>query len=161
MKNNYGLSEINPIKLSDSESVIEMLNSIITLRGFRILFHLIDYIVKEKLIIEQYEIFTGDEKSFYLYFNVSWNVNVWIPPDGFIFFNEWVICNDSLVYHGQDYYLTDNCNFEKPITIFDSMEKSFYGLFLFENMGVNYNCKDFPYSMYQMYLDKYTYERDK
>ena len=136
-----------------------MLNNIVTTRGFHLLFHLKDYIIEESSIIEIYEIYSGDDNFHYFYFEVNNDANVWIPPHGFIFMSDWIYDVD-VVYHGQDYYFKDGRTFVETMAEFDTMEESLFELFLFENVGVNYRSNNFPFSMYQKYLDEHTYKKE-
>jgi len=154
MINNYGLSEDNPIKLKDSESVIILLTHIVTDSGFHLLYHLKDYISKGNSIIEVYEIFSGEEILYLLYFDVTNDINSWIPPTGFLFEFGWIENGkNNFIYHGQDSYYKGDESVEKPLAYFRSRNWNVIKIYLMENYGVNYNCENFPYSTFQMYYD--------
>lgn len=154
----YGITFQNPIKSKHSVSALTMLDNIVTTNGFHILYHFKDYIIRQNAIIEVYEVFSEDKNLFVLYFDVTSEIDIWIPPTGFLFQYEW-IPNEVIFYHGQDYYYKDGCTHDNAMVKFDSMEESVFEWFIFENVGVNYRSNNFPYSMYQKYLDEYTYKK--
>lgn len=153
-KSNYGLSGDNPIKLKNSESVITMLKHIVTDSGFHLLFHFKDYISNEKSIIEVYEIFSGVEEFYLLYFEVTKDINVWLPPSGFLFKHEWIEHGESnFIYHGQDYYYKGDESVDSPFDYFHLRNWKVLKIYLSDNYGVNYTGKDFPHSVFQKYYD--------
>ena len=156
----FGFSEMNPIKLKDSESVLIILDDIVTENGFHLLYHFLDYIVKGDLIIERYEVFSEEKGAQILYFDVTNDKNSWIAPVGFIFSYDWIIDVD-IIYHGQDYYYKDDRNDEDAMAKFDSIEHPLFDFFLFENVGVNFKSQNFPHSMFQKYLDEHTFTKDE
>lgn len=152
----YGNILQNPIRLSNSNSAITMLQNIITKNGFHIFYHFVDYIVKDDSIIEIYEVFSEDKALQKLFFEVTNDNNIWIPPTGFIFKDEFIIDTD-IVYHGLNYFYKVEEDYERVANKFNYMGKTYFELFVFENVGVNYKSPDFPYSMYQKYIDEHTY----
>lgn len=156
---NYGFSETNPIKLKCSESALVMLDNIVTSMGFHILYHFTDYFVTGDSIIEKFEIFSEDKDLQTLYFEITNNKNIWIPPSGFLFKDEYIIAED-FIYHGLDYYYKEEQDYEKTVTEFEMLEETYFELFVFENVGVNYKSQNFPYSMYQKYIEEHTYRKE-
>lgn len=152
--NDYGLSLDNPIKLKDSESVITLLKHIVTDSGFHLLYHLKVYISKGNSNIEVYEIFSSIEKFYLLYFEVTNDIDVWIPPTGFLFQFGWIEHGvGNFIYHGQDCFYKGDESVEKPLAYFRSRNWEVLKIYLSNNYGVNYHCLNFPRSVFQMYYD--------
>lgn len=155
----YGTSVQNPIELLNSESVTVMLQSIVTENGFHIFYHFGDYIFNGDSFIEKYEVFSEDKGLQELFFDVDKKTNIWIAPDGFVFKDEFIVVENDLIYHGSDYFYKDEKDYEKMMDKFDMLEQTYFELFVFENVGVNYNSPNFPYSMYQKYIEEHTYKK--
>ena|ERR1035437_1813887 len=155
---NYGLSIYNPLRLEKSDSIFIILNNIVTKDGFHIFYHFVDYILNDDSIIEKYEVFSEDKGLQELFFEVISKPNTWIAPTGFVFRDEYII-EDDIVFHGMEYFYKDEKDYEKMLNKFDMMEETYFELFVFENVGVNYNSPNFPYSMYQKYIDEHTYRK--
>lgn len=156
----YGTSVQNPIKLLNSESINVMLQNIVTENGFHIFYHYVNYILKGNSIIEKYEVFSEDKGLQVLFFEVNKNTNIWIAPTGFVFKDEFIV-EEEIIYHGTDYFYKDEKDYEEIMNKFDMMEETYFELFVFENVGVNYCSPNFPYSMYQKYIDEHTYSKEE
>ena len=152
--NNYGLSRNNPLRLKDSESVITILKHIVTKSGFHVLYHLKGRISKGNSKIEVYEIFSGIEEFYLLYFDVTNAINVWIAPTGFLFKYNWIEHGEhNFIYHCQKYYYKGDESVEIPRLYFQSRNWKVLKMYLIDNYGVNYHCLNFPHSVFQMYYD--------
>lgn len=152
----YGITLQNPIKLLNSTSVIVLLQSIVTENGFHIFYHFVDYILNGDSIIEKYEVFSEDKGLQELFFEVISKPNQWIAPSGFVFKDEFII-EEDIIFHSSDYFYKDEKVYEVMMNKFEMMEETYFELFVFENVGVNYNSPDFPNSMYHKYIDEHTY----
>lgn len=152
----YGNILQNPIKLLNSISINVMLQSIVTENGFHIFYHFVDYILKGDSIIEKYEVFSEDKGLQELFFEVISKPNLWIAPSGFVFKDEFII-EEDIIYHGSDYFYKDEKDYEEMLNKFELLEETYFELFVFENVGVNHTSHNFPYSMYQKYIDEHTY----
>lgn len=152
----YGTSVQNPIELLNSESVTVMLQNIVTENGFHIFYHFVNYTLKGDSIIEKFEVFSEDKGLQELFFEIDKKTNIWVAPTGFVFKNEFIV-EDDLIYHGSDYFYKKEKDYEEVMNKFDMMDETYFELFVFENVGVNYNSPNFPYSMYQKYIDEHTY----
>jgi len=155
----YGITLQNPIKLLNSVFVTVMLQSIVTENGFHLLYHFVDYILKDESIIEKYEVFSEDKGLQSLFFEVINKPNNWIAPTGFVFKDEYIV-EEDIIFHGMEYFYKDEKDYENMLDIFEKMEETYFELFVFENVGVNYNSPEFPYSMYKKYIDEHTYSNE-
>lgn len=156
MMNKYGKCLENPLELNATEFNITMLKSIVTVNGFHILYHFMDSILYGDSIIMKYEVFSEDYGLQELFFKQVNKPNLWIAPCGFMFQNEYII-EEDIVFHGSEYFYKEEKDYEKMLNKFSMLEETYFELFLFENVGVNYSCPNFPYSMYQKYIDEHTY----
>jgi hypothetical protein len=154
--NEYGRSIEKPLELNGTEFNIIMLKSIVTVNGFHILYHFIDSISYGDSTIKKYEVFSEDYGLQELFFEETNKPNLWIAPSGFLFADEFII-EEDIIYHGSDYFYKDEKDYEEMLNKFDMLEVTNFELFVFENVGVNYNSPDFPYSMYQKYIEEHTY----
>lgn len=153
---NYGISINNPIRLENSDSFLILLNNIVTNNGFHIFYHFINFILKGDSTIAKYEVFSEDKGLQELFFEVTNKPNQWITPSGFVFIDEFII-EEEIIYHGSDYFYKDKKDHEEMLNKFELLEETYFELFIFENVGVNHTCPNFPYSMYQKYIDEHVY----
>ncbi|MEI6753929.1 MAG: hypothetical protein WCK78_12295 [Paludibacter sp.] len=151
--NNYGISENNPIKLKSLDSVVVILNNIVTDSGFYILYHLKDYFIKQESIIVVIEVFSGIEEYYLLYFDITNDCDVWKAPSGFLFFRSWIECKGGDFYHDQDYFLRHVETRENTREYFELRTWRVLTSHLMHNYGVLYKDDYFPVTVYNEYWD--------
>lgn len=156
----YGIDIESPMELEDLKFIPVMLHSIVTENGFHILYHFVDSIINGNSTIVKYEVFSEDKGIQELFFEINKKPNLWIAPTGFLFIDEYII-EEHIIYHGNEYFYKDEKDYEKVMNSFNMLEETQFDLFVFENVGVNYNSPDFPNSMYQKYIDEHTYSAEE
>lgn len=156
MKENYGLVPENPLKMSGVRASMTLVGNLVTKAGLHILFHRPTTVDSPDLssenarIIDQYELISGDGMKYNLYIDIYNEVNLWIPPSGFMFEFDLLYYedDDEIEVKIEQQYVFD-CE-QIGLDIIDYYERNKkYEIekILNGSMGVNYKVKNFPESL--------------
>lgn len=161
MKENYGLVPENALKMSGIRASMTLLENIVTKDGFHILFHRPTTVDSPDLssenarIIDQYELISGDGMKYNLYIDIYNEVNLWIPPSGFMFEFDLLYYEDDedeIEVKIESKYVFDCELINLDIFDFYERNKKFeIEKILTESWGVNFKTNNFPESIIEKY----------
>lgn len=165
MKENYGLVPENALKMSGIRASMTLLENIVTKDGFHILFHRPTTVLSPTLkfdngnerILDVYELIV-DGKKHNLYIDIYNEVNLWIPPTGFMFEFDFLYYEDDgeeIEVKIEQQYIFD-CE-QIGLDIFDYYERN--KKFEIEKIldgswGVNYKVNNFPEGLIEIYKNR-------
>ena len=169
MKNNYGLSPLNPLRLNSVSASLCLLEQLVTCRYHHILFHRTESIYLKGLNgsihpIDHYQICSGIGERFEIYIDIYNQENCWVPPAGFKFIlplmyyqheNNWLdtlveIESEHVIDLEYDSSFCDNIQYND--TEFNDPTR--YELFLWSSFGTNGKVDGFPQSLIKKYFDQ-------
>jgi hypothetical protein len=83
---NFGRCPGNPVNLCSNAAVKRFLDHMLTDKGFHILYHRSGSLTdKDNAVVDHYEIISGEGIYDDLFINTHHEMNIWIPPDGYLF----------------------------------------------------------------------------
>ena len=163
MNEYYGLVPENALKMSGVRASITLLGNLVTKEGLHILFHRPETVLSPNLkfdngnekIIDQYEVITGSGKVANLYIDIYNEVNLWIPPTGFMFEFDLLYYEDDedeIEVKIESKYVFDCELINLDIFDFYERNKKFeIEKILTESWGVNFKTNNFPESIIEKY----------
>jgi len=164
MDENYGLVPENALRLNCVRASMVLLENLVTKEGFHVLFHRPTTVDSPDLssenarIIDQYELISGDGMKYNLYIDIYNEVNLWIPPSGFMFKFDLLYYEDDedeIEVKIESKYVFD-CELIN-LDIFDFYERNHQHeieKLLDGSWGVNYKIQNFPKGLIEIYKNR-------
>jgi hypothetical protein len=148
----YGLSMDNPIQTTSVSASLNYLESLVTERGYHLLFHRVKSMCNTKeVFVDHYEIMTTENLYYDLYLSIYSEKDVFVPPSGFLF--------DSL-YISEEFDVAQEYIFKEDWSEFDTellqkmQELPYLEKFISRSFGRNGRLDDFPLTILDIMIEE-------
>lgn len=141
-------SKGNPIVVNSIGNEINFLNNLVTTNGDYILYHRLGSTNENGKVLDHYELLDCSGNKYEVYIDAYGDDIVPIPPDGFLFENEY-FGEEFLGYFNEDNVIDEKYIYERP----EEVNGRKIDNYIFESYGVNVGV-NFPEDIIDMMIEQ-------